>query len=171
MNLDSLQTLKNKLEDHPIFHRINSIEELSVFMSHHVYAVWDFMSLLKKLQYDLVPIGSPWLPSPNGNLVRFINEIVMEEESDKSFKNENGMEYASHFEIYLQAMNEAGVSTEHINRFLTIVKENGLASALDREFLPEPSRRFMQHTFELIEHGKPHEIASSFAIARKALFH
>ena len=169
MNLDSLQTLKNKLEDHPIFHRINSIEELSVFMSHHVYAVWDFMSLLKKLQYDLVPIGSPWLPSPNGNLVRFINEIVMEEESDKSFKNENGMEYASHFEIYLQAMNEVGVSTEHINRFLTIVKENGLASALDREFLPEPSRRFMQHTFELIEHGKPHEIASSFAIARESV--
>ena len=81
MNLDSLQTLKNKLED-PIFHRINSIEELSVFMTHHVYAVWDFMSLLKKLQYDLVPNGSPWLPSPNGNLVRFINEIVMEEESD-----------------------------------------------------------------------------------------
>ena len=134
MNLDSLQTLKNKLEDHPIFHRINSIEELSVFMSHHVYAVWDFMSLLKKLQYDLVPIGSPWLPSPNGNLVRFINEIVMEEESDKSFKNENGMEYASHFEIYLQAMNEVGVSTEQINRFLTIVKENGLASALIESF-------------------------------------
>ena len=27
----------------------------------------------------------------------------------------------------------------------------------------------MQHTFELIEHGKPHEIASSFAIARESV--
>ena len=80
MNLDSLLPLKQKLESHSIFERINSIDELKIFMEHHVFAVWDFMSLLKKLQLDLVPSGSPWVPNPNGNLVRFINEIFMEEE-------------------------------------------------------------------------------------------
>ena len=99
MNLNSLDSVKNKLENHEIFSRINSIEELATFMEHHVFAVWDFMSLLKKLQSELVPAGSPWIPNPNGNLVRFINEIVMEEESDKSFGDNGNQEYSSHFEI------------------------------------------------------------------------
>ena len=88
MNLDSLNPLKYKLENHPIFSRINSIDELVVFMEHHVFAVWDFMSLLKKLQKDLVPNGSPWIANPNGNLIRFINEIIMEEESDQALEKE-----------------------------------------------------------------------------------
>ena len=95
MNLDSLIPLKQKLETHPIFERINSVEELKIFMEHHVFAVWDFMSLLKKLQKDLVPNGSPWIPNPNGNLVRFINEIVMEEESDQAFGRGNEITYTS----------------------------------------------------------------------------
>ena len=72
-------------------------------MEHHVFAVWDFMSLLKKLQEIYVPHGSPWVPNPNGNVVRFINEIVMEEESDQSYGSK-GESYSSHFEIYLEAM-------------------------------------------------------------------
>ena len=71
-------------------------------MEHHVFAVWDFMSLLKKLQELYAPHGSPWVPNSNGNVVRFINEIVTEEESDKAY-DDLGNSYISHFEIYLNA--------------------------------------------------------------------
>ena len=169
MNLDSLTPLKQKLGNHPIFERINSIEELKVFMEHHVFAVWDFMSLLKKLQKDLVPSGSPWVPNPNGNLVRFINEIVMEEESDQACSNGAEISYTSHYQIYLDAMTEVGASTETISRFVEMVKSEGIKSAMQKIDLPEPSRLFMSHTFKLIDEGKSHEIASSFAIGRESI--
>lgn len=123
MNLKTLECIKCELEDHAIFKRMNSLEELTIFMEHHVYAVWDFMSLLKKLQYLLVPSGSLWLPGPNGNIVRLINEIVMEEESDQLPSSSKSPEYTSHFEIYLNSMQEVGASTLSINTFLEIVKK------------------------------------------------
>ena len=169
MNLDSLLPLKQKLESHPIFERINSIDELKIFMEHHVFAVWDFMSLLKKLQLDLVPSGSPWVPNPNGNLVRFINEIVMEEESDQAYGNGKEISYTSHFQIYLDAMSEVGASTQNISEFVKQVQEKGVNVALQKNNLPEPSRTFMKHTFDLIEKAKSYEIASSFAIGRESI--
>jgi hypothetical protein len=169
MNLDSLIPLKQKLETHPIFERINSVEELKIFMEHHVFAVWDFMSLLKKLQKDLVPNGSPWIPSPNGNLVRFINEIVMEEESDQAFGKGNEITYTSHYQIYLDAMSEVGASTNVITEFVEEVSGKGIDAAFDSSKIPDPSLKFMKHTFDLIERGKSHEIASSFAIGRESI--
>ena len=169
MNLDSLTPLKEKLTNHRIFERINSIEELKVFMEHHIFAVWDFMSLLKKLQKDLVPSGSPWVPNPNGNLVRFINEIVMEEESDQAYSSGPEISYTSHYQIYLDAMTEVGASTETISRFVELVKSEGINLAMQKINLPEPSRLFMSHTFELINEGKSHEIAASFAIGRESI--
>jgi hypothetical protein len=169
MNLDSLIPLKQKLETHPIFERINSVEELKIFMEHHVFAVWDFMSLLKKLQKDLVPNGSPWIPNPNGNLVRFINEIVMEEESDQAFGKGNEITYTSHYQIYLDAMSEVGASTNMITEFVEEVAGKGIDAALDSSKIPDPSLKFMKHTFDLIERGKSHEIASSFAIGRESI--
>ena len=169
MNLDSLTPLKEKLANHRIFERINSIQELKVFMEHHIFAVWDFMSLLKKLQKDLVPSGSPWVPNPNGNLVRFINEIVMEEESDQAYSNGAEISYTSHYQIYLDAMTEVGASTETISRFVEMVKSEGINSAMQKINLPQPSRLFMSHTFKLINEGKSHEIAASFAIGRESI--
>jgi hypothetical protein len=169
MNFDSLTPLKQKLENHPIFSRINSIDELIVFMEHHVFAVWDFMSLLKKLQKDLVPNGSPWIPNPNGNLVRFINEIVMEEESDQAFKKGDDITYTSHYNIYLDAMSEVGASTNLITKFVDEVAGNGIHAAFNSSNIPEPSLKFMKHTFDLIDKGKSHEIASSFAIGRESI--
>jgi len=141
---------------------------LRIFMEHHVFAVWDFMSLLKRLQEIYVPHGSPWVPQPNGNVVRFINEIVMEEESDEAF-NANGERYASHFEIYLEAMKEVGASTDSINHFIHEVRTSGLNNAMDLDCVPAPSREFMNHTFELLEQGKGHEIAASFSIGRESI--
>ena len=145
MNLDSLLPLKQKLENHPIFERINSIDELKIFMEHHVFAVWDFMSLLKKLQIDLVPSGSPWIPNPNGNLVRFINEIVMEEESDQAYGDGEEVSYTSHYQIYIEAMLEVGASSQIISKFVKNVEAEGIQAALNDDDIPLPSMEFISY--------------------------
>jgi hypothetical protein len=168
MNLTTVDPLSKKLESHQVFTNLNTLSELRLFMEHHVFAVWDFMSLLKKLQQIYVPHGSPWVPNPNGNVVRFINEIVMEEESDQSYGSK-GESYSSHFEIYLEAMKEVGASTNIIDSFLDEVRSGGIEKALNFNLVPEPSREFMGYTFDLINRGKGHEIAASFAIGRESI--
>ena len=168
MNLSQIEPISKRLEAHSVFSKLNTLDELRVFMEHHVFAVWDFMSLLKRLQEIYVPHGSPWVPQSDGNVVRFINEIVMEEESDQAY-NSDGERYASHFEIYLEAMTEVGASTDSINHFLNEVRTSGLDKALKLFCVPSPSREFMNHTFELIDQGKGHEIAASFSIGRESI--
>ena len=168
MNLTTVAPLSKKLESHQVFTNLNTLSELRLFMEHHVFAVWDFMSLLKKLQEIYVPHGSPWVPNPNGNVVRFINEIVMEEESDQSYGSK-GESYSSHFEIYLEAMKEVGASTNIIDSFLDQVRSDGIEKALNFNLVPEPSKEFMGYTFDLINRGKGHEIAASFAIGRESI--
>ena len=167
MNLSAVEPLSEELKRHKVFTNLNTLDELCLFMEHHVFAVWDFMSLLKKLQEIYVPHGSPWIPNSNGNVVRFINEIVMEEESDQSYGSD-GETYSSHFEIYLQAMKEVGASTNLIEDFLSSVRLHGIEKALSND-IPEPSIEFMKYTFSLIERGKGHEIAASFAIGRESI--
>ena len=169
MKSNEVDLLTKKLENHPVFTNLNTLKDLRFFMECHVFAVWDFMSLLKKLQEIYVPHGSPWLPNADGNTVRFINEIVMEEESDQAYGNGKEIAYTSHFQIYLDAMSEVGASTQIITEFVKKVETSGVNVALQMNNLPEPSRTFMEHTFDLIDKGKSHEIASSFAIGRESI--
>lgn len=61
----ALAPLKRKLSQHPLYQQLSSLEDINTFMEDHVYAVWDFMSLLKALQRELTCVAVPWLPAPN----------------------------------------------------------------------------------------------------------
>ena len=163
--------LKTKLDSHPLYTSVRTIDDLRCFMEHHVYSVWDFMSLLKFLQREVAPDSVPWLPTGNADVTsaqRFINEIVLGEETDEGLPDAKGKPtFVSHFDLYIGAMEEVGADTRPVRAFLKSVQKNGIEKALKRTKIPEPSHRFMTTTFDFIATGKPHIVAAAFALGRE----
>src|SRR5260370_8306991 len=116
-----VETLKEKLTRHPIYESVETLQHLRCFMEHHIYAVWDFMSLLKALQAAVAPAQTPWMPSSRPEFRRFINEIVMAEECDEY--NAGGTKrFINHFELYLLSLEEVNahpIPTRHFTPILT----------------------------------------------------
>lgn len=159
-----IASFKDRLEYHPIYEAVASRADLQCFMEHHIYSVWDFMSLIKYLQSLLAPTSYPWTPSGDGSVRRFINELVLEEESDESLVKGS---YSSHFELYHMAMAEVGADTAASGRFVEQVKTQGIESALASVDIPAPSRHFTRQTFAFIASGKPHVVAAALALGRE----
>ena len=163
---NEISSLRNKLVEHPVYSDIQDLDGLKIFMEHHVFAVWDFMSLLKALQINLTCVSLPWIPVGKANTRYLINEIVAGEESDV---DEHGNRI-SHYELYLNAMKQAGAKTETIESLV-----NGLASgdsismALNREDIPAAAKKFMEFTFNTIDTKSPHLIAAIFTFGREDL--
>ena len=161
-----MQCMRAQLADHPLYGAVQQLSDLRCFMEHHVYSVWDFMSLLKHLQGLLAPTGHPWLPSPDPRLRRFINELVLEEESD-CVADEGGERYLSHFELYLEAMAEVGADCARPRRFIEEVSCAGVDVALRGPHIPEPSRLFCTHTFAALASGRGYVVAAALAFGRE----
>lgn len=159
-----LENLRFQLNNHKLYSALKSIKDVQIFMEQHIFAVWDFMSLLKALQNQLTTTTVPWVPVKNASTARFINEIVFGEESDI---NELG-EPKSHYEMYLDAMQQIGANTNEIKMFITYIqngfslKEAGIKVGLKPETL-----KFIEFTFETISSKEPHKIASAFTFGRE----
>ena len=155
----NLTPFRNEITNHTIYKNLKSVDDIAVLMEHHVYAVWDFMSLLKALQSLLTCTSSPWKPVGNSNVRRLINSIVLEEESDVDADDNP----SSHYEMYLDAMKQCGANTEPIERFVEKVNKDNIPSvsnAIDH---------FLSTTFGVINSNEAHKIASAFTFGREDL--
>jgi hypothetical protein len=85
--IDRLEELiaeaRTEVVTHPIYARLQDLPAVRTFLEHHVFAVWDFMSLLKSLQRNLTCVEVPWVPTGPTGSRRLINDIVLVEESDE----------------------------------------------------------------------------------------
>ncbi|OUX20454.1 MAG: hypothetical protein CBE10_03140 [bacterium TMED250] len=160
--LDVTQDERDALFSHKIYNSINNIDDLHIFMENHIFAVWDFMSILKTLQKKLTCTDVPWAPKGGGTPARLLNEIVTEEESDIDIYGD----YRSHFEMYYQAMNEAGANTKKIESFLNNL-HFGVSKSLDKSSSPLPAINFVKTTFSMLENAPIHVVASMFTFGRE----
>ncbi|RXT04884.1 DUF3050 domain-containing protein [Ammoniphilus sp. CFH 90114] len=160
------EEIRDGLLSHPLYKDMDHPEKIKVFMKHHVFAVWDFMSLLKRLQQSVTSVSVPWMPYETPAYSRFINEIVLGEESDED--GQGG--YASHFQLYLEAMREAGADTEPIEQFIEKVKSGvPYEEALQQKNIPLTVQNFVLYNLELAGNGKTHEVAAAFFYGREDL--
>lgn len=157
---------RDTLLHHPLYNEIRTPAHLQLFMEHHVFAVWDFMSLLKALQNALTCTRTPWVPVGSPDTRYLINEIVLAEETDI---NRHGQRQ-SHFEMYLDAMRTANANRGNIERLLELAtSERSIFSAIEKAQLPPSVEAFLRHTFNVIEEGQPHKIAAAFTFGREDL--
>lgn len=155
-----------ELNKHELYEKINSLESLGFFMERHSFAVLDFMSLAKRLQAEFSPINRFWTPPKHKEISRFINEIILAEESDEL---PNGT-HMSHFEMYCEAMTEVGSSDRVVRNFVNeLLRQQSLDGALERAYVPESAKRFIIGTYTMIEGRGVHEVASAFCFGREKI--
>ncbi|CAH0994147.1 hypothetical protein EMA8858_00254 [Emticicia aquatica] len=162
----TIEPLRQQIIHHKVYSVINDIDDLKLFMQYHVYAVWDFMSLLKALQNNLTCTSVPWFPKGTADTRYLINEIVVGEESDIDM---NGSR-KSHFELYLEAMNQLEANTAQIEKFTHILSETGdFNAAFLLSETPQEARDFVQFTFDIINSNKAYLQAAIFTFGREDL--
>ena len=162
--VSELQQQQDELQQHRVFAQIKTIEYLQVFMQWHVFAVWDFMSLVKRLQRDLTSMELPWMPPSSPRAARLINEIVLAEESDEAPAGG----HLSHFELYRQAMREVQADTSTIDCFIERVHAgNSIDQALRVCEAPQPVQDFTSQTVHIAREASLFEVLGYFLFGRE----
>lgn len=163
---DKLARERAAVLEHPMYARVADIAALRTFMATHVFAVWDFMSLLKSLQRRLTCTTVPWVPAPDATHARLINEIVLGEETDEVVPGR----FVSHFELYLTAMAEVGADARPVLALVDALRAGQtVEQAIAAPAIPEAARRFVLATLRMESEGRTHEIAAAFLLGREDL--
>ncbi len=163
---NQIQVTRTNLLAHPVYTQIKDLSGLQNFAQYHVFAVWDFMSLLKSLQINLTSVNLPWLPVGSANTRYLINEIVLGEESDV---DEQGNRI-SHFELYVAAMRQMGANTSLINDLIASLKlGRSINEAISLSELPVQVKQFLEFTFDIAQNAPVHVKAAVFTFGREDL--
>ena len=162
----AIEPVRHTLLAHPVYSQIQDLQGLQRFSETHVFAVWDFMSLLKSLQIGLTSVTLPWVPVGNADTRYLINEIVLGEESDV---DEAGNRI-SHFELYLKAMQQMGASTNVIETIIAQINAGTkVQDAIEAAQLPKQVKDFLQFTFDISFNAPLHVKAAVFTFGREDL--
>ncbi len=160
-----VEPFQGRLATHQIYSRVRTLTGLQVFMTNHVFAVWDFMTLAKTLQQRLTCIQTPWLPPANPLAARLVNEIVLGEETDEIRHGE----YLSHYVLYIRAMGEIGADPAPVQRFEAALRAGvSPADALAPLPIAESTKAFVLNTLATADRPT-HEVAASLLLAREDL--
>lgn len=160
--------LRKKILSHKLYNHLDSIPQLNIFMQAHVFAVWDFMSLLKGLQIQLTSVSEAWVPTSNKKARRLVNEIVVAEESDIDVFGQP----ASHYELYLDAMHQSGANTRPVTHFIHTLTRKFKLNEILRFNLAELEPfilEYLKSNYAIIKRGKIHEMAAAFTFGREEL--
>jgi hypothetical protein len=161
----SIGAARAEVVGHALYARLRDTEAIRAFMEHHVFAVWDFMSLLKSLQRNLTRVELPWVPTGPTGSRRLINDIVLVEESDELRGG-----FTSHFELYVDGMTEAGADTSTIDVFIALLRAGvPVEQALIDAEVPAPAAEFVALTWGIIVGAPVHCQAAAFAFGREDL--
>jgi hypothetical protein len=162
----SLETARSRLLRHPLYGMLDRREHIQIFMKHHVFAVWDFFSLLKRLQREVTCVSVPWRPRGLGDHARFITEILIAEECDEGMKSS----HLSHFELYLDAMREMDADRGPIEGYIARLEAGAdPVDALESTDIPPTVRCFTGQTLRTALSGELHQVAASFCHGRETL--
>lgn len=162
---EAVNEARDRVVRHPLYANLDNHPAIVTFMEHHVFAVWDFMSLLKSLQRNLTCVQLPWIPTGPTGSRRLINDIVLVEESDEL---QGG--FISHFELYVNGMAEAGADHSVIDGFIDMLRGGkSVLDAIDAAGVPAPSAEFVRTTWNFIETLPVHCQAAAFAFGREDL--
>jgi hypothetical protein len=162
---DDIEPARRKVITHPLYQKLKTEDAVVTFMEHHVFAVWDFMSLLKSLQRSLTCVQVPWVPTGPTVSRRLINDITLVEESDEL---DDG--FISHFELYLDGMRQAGADTTRVDAFIDLLRAGKpVVPALREASAPDPAAEFVTATWDFISGAPVHCQAAAFAFGREDL--
>ena len=167
----ALFTLRNKLKYHAVYSKMNLEEKVMIFMNTHIYCVWDFMNLVKRLQVHFTSVEVPWRPTTSVQtrmLRRLANEIVLEEETD-----ELEGQFISHFSYYVESIRQVqnGVISNNLTRFINDISSDSVSyqEILNREYLPTAIRNFLQITSNAAVHENIIVTAAAFTFGREVM--
>jgi hypothetical protein len=156
----------DRVQQHPVYKAVITVEDLRAFMEHHVWAVWDFMNLVKAIQQRYTSTVIPWTPRGDATVRRFVNEIVLEEESDEHPVDDG---FCSHFELYVRSMTEVDASTDQVSRFVDDLGAGAdFEDALAASGCPPSVAHFLSTTWAAAG-ASDAELVAAFAFGRETV--
>ena len=150
-----IEAKTQKLSHHEVYSKVTSRAQISCFMSYHIFAVWNFIKLLKSLQIKTsIALRSQALEC-SGETRDLIGKIVFAEESEL-YPYGQPTEY---FAVYLGAISELEVNSNFLWTFLT--SKHSLQS------LKPGIQELVGYNLTLAETGTIGEIAAAFFCGRE----
>jgi radical SAM protein with 4Fe4S-binding SPASM domain len=149
-----LQQAREAVVSHGVYAAASSPAVLRAFMESHVFAVWDFLALLRRLRGEISQ------PASSG----YLEEVLRAEESDLW---EDGRS-ASHLDRYLEAMEEVGADTALFRAFQSRLAAGDAPDvALEAVGAPWPVRHFVSDTLSWASNGDLAEVAAVYLYSRE----